>query len=165
MDTPLSNHDLERLMNDMNERANIIESSDIKETDNIEDIFNGKGHAIIFVRHPNQKIGHWTVMVRQHDPLKNGYSKNGNVYYFDSFGERPKNKNIEKVVLKSYPELLYNDIKFQADDSNACGRHCLLITALNKMGLKPRQIEEVLKKMLRKNGGSLDKFVIEKIRN
>lgn len=163
MDKPLSNHDLERLMQEMGERANIIENKNIKASDNIEDIFNGKGHAILFIEYPDQKIGHWVIMVRHHLSNNNGYSKNGQIYYFDSFGEKPKNKNIEKVVLKSYPELLYNDKTFQPEDSNACGRHCLMVASLNKLGYDPHQIEDILLKTFKKKG-ELDKFVIKTIR-
>jgi hypothetical protein len=166
MDKPLSNHDLERLMKDMDERANILESKDIKAHHTIEDIFKGKGHAILFNEYPGEEIGHWTIMVRHHNKANNNnnaFSKQGQIYYFDSFGDKPSNKNIETVVLKTYPELLYNDHPFQLEDSNACGRHCLMVAALNKLGYSPHQIEDVLLKKFKK-AGSMDEFVIKTIR-
>jgi hypothetical protein len=148
-DKPLSGYDLIRMMKDLDERGNIIQDTDIKASDNIEDIFHDKGHALIFHPWPGQKIGHWVCMIRNKELNQ--------VYYYDSFGKNPYNKNIITVVLKTYPELLVNDIQFQNNNSNCCGRQCLLVCALNKLGLSPEQIEEFLKTF------DVDKFVIDTI--
>lgn len=151
-DTPLTNVDIDELLKDMHERANIVEEKDVKASDTIEDLFKDRGHVIFFVRwSPEpQAIGHWTCMVRN--------QRTKQIYYFDSLGKPPRNRNIEKVVLKSYPEIVYNDIEFQGD-TNCCGRYALLVICLNKLGYTPEQIEEQLISL-----GDVDGFVIKRIR-
>ena len=64
-----------------------------------------------------------------------------------------------RVVLKSYPQFLVNDVKFQPESSNACGKYCLLVAALNKIGLSPYESEATLKTM-----GNVDDFVLKTIK-
>lgn len=162
LDTPLSCVDIVEMMKDINERAErpFIVDKDIKASWNIEDIFKGKGHAILFHPHEGQEYGHWVVLTRSHNKHNGKFDKDGTCFYFDSFGTMPYNKNIEKVVLKTYPELYVNDKSYQKGDSMSCGRFCLLVVALNKLGYNPMQMEEILKSM----GKKINDFVIEKIR-
>ena len=146
-DVPLSGRQLGALIQEMDERPNIIDDKKINQNSSIEDIFSDSGHTILF-HDWGGKVGHWVVMVRQRD---------GDVYFFDSLGEHPNkyNKHIKTVVLKSHPRLLWNDIKFQKDKSNCCGRYAVLVSAMNKLGLKPKEIETELKKIK-----DVDKFII-----
>ena len=160
-DTPLSGAQIKNLMGEINERANIKLDSDISPSTTVNDIFGDSGHVILFHEWPNENVGHWYCMVRHHDKLKNGqYNKNGEIYFFDSFGKDPDTyqRNIKKAVSNNYDEMYMNDIPFQPADSNACGRYCLLVCALNKIGLTPDQIEEVMQTV------DIDKFVIDKVR-
>ena len=151
-DEPLNGYQIEQLMNDMNERLNIMTDTDIKPNWTIEDIFKGRGHVFLFHRWPNQEIGHWVCMVRN--------KEKNQVYYFDSFGKRPYNKAIESVCLKAGYQFLFNDVSFQPESSNACGKYCLLVIALNKMGLSPCQIEQ----FLRSHGKDLNKFILRTVK-
>jgi hypothetical protein len=152
-DIPLSGKQLHDMILEMEERPNIIESKKITSSSTVKDIFGDSGHAIIFHSHgPQSKVGHWLSIVRNYD---------GDVYFHDSLGESPDkyNKNIAKTILKEYPKLYYNDIAFQKDDTSTCGRHSVLVCALNKMKYKPHQIEQVFKEM--KNP---DDFVLELVK-
>lgn len=159
-DTPLSGLDIKKLMSQMKERANIKLDSEILPNSTVQDIFNNSGHVILFHEWEGQDVGHWYCMVRQHEKNKNEYSQNGNVYFFDSFGEDPDKyqPNIKKVLSTKYDKLYVNNIPFQPVESSACGRYCLLVTALNKIGLNPHMIEQFMKSQ------DIDKFVINTIR-
>lgn len=139
MDTPISNWTIEELLKDAGERANIIEESSITSKSDVEDIFKNRGHAIIFHRHSPQPnaIGHWIAIIRN--------NKTNEVYYFDSLGDEPYNKAIPEVILRKYKKLYINDVPFQPDNTNSCGRHAVMVVALNKIGLTPKQIEHFLK--------------------
>jgi hypothetical protein len=151
-DTPLSGRQLHEMILEMEERPNIIDDKNIKSNSTVNDIFGDSGHAILFHKWPNQEVGHWIAIVRNYD---------GDVYFHDSLGKSPDayNKNIAKVVLKEYPKLYYNDIAFQKDDTSTCGRHAVLVCAMNKLGLKPHEIEKEFKKMK-----SPDNFVLELVK-
>jgi hypothetical protein len=136
-DKAISGYDIVELMKDMKERANIQTDTDIKPTDDVEKIFKNRGHCIFFHKWPGQRIGHWVCIIRNKDLNQ--------VYYYDSFASLPYNKSIIDVVLKKYPSILINDVEFQGKDRSTCGKHCLMVIALNKMGLSPHQIEEFFK--------------------
>lgn len=151
MDVPISNWTIEELMQDMQQRANIIEESSITPMSDVErDIFKGHGHVILFHRHKGSNVGHWIAMIRN--------ARTNQVYYFDPLGHMPHNKDIANVVMKKY-KFLVNDIPFQPESSNACGRHSLMVVGLNKIGLTPYEIEDFLKKMK-----DVDGYVIKNIR-
>jgi hypothetical protein len=152
VDEPLNGYELQELMNDMNERLNLMIDTDITPDMNIEDIFKGKGNIVLFHPWEGQDVGHWVCMIRN--------KKLNKVYYFDSFGDMPYNKNIKKVILKSHPELLVNDVSFQPESSNACGKYCLMVISLNKMGLSPEQIELFLKS----HGKKLNDFILKTVK-
>ncbi len=151
-DIPLSGRQLHEMILEMEERPNIIDDKNIKSNSTVNDIFGDSGHAILFHKYPGQEVGHWIAIVRNYD---------GDVYFHDSLGKSPDayNKNIAKVVLKEYPKLYYNDIAFQKDDTSTCGRHAVLVCAMNKLGLKPHEIEKEFKKMK-----SPDNFVLELVK-
>ena len=85
-------------MQDLSERANIMIDNDVKVTDDVEDIFKNRGHVIFFHPWPNQKVGHWVCMVRN--------KKTGQVYYYDSLGEPPYNKNIVEVAAREGVDMI-----------------------------------------------------------
>ena len=163
-DVPLSNYDLADIFQQMNERPNIILEKDISSDMDIEDIMKNSGHAVIFLEHEGQETGHWVVLLRHHGKKKlkdgkSGFLKNGLIYYYDPLGDAPRKKELVDVVLKKYPQLLFNDQAFQPEDSNACGRHCALSACFNKLGMSPFQIEEVMKSI-----GDVDAFVLDLVK-
>ena len=152
LDSPLSGKQLHEMLKQMDERPNIITDKSINENSTIEDIFNGSGHSILF-HNWGGKIGHWYAMVRSRNPPY--------IYFFDSFGEHPDkyNKHIKDVVLKSGNRFYYNNNKFQNDKASSCGRHALLVCGLNKMNIKPNEIENAFKSL-----DNPDEFVVNMIR-
>lgn len=155
-DEPLNGYQVQELMNDMNERLNLMVDEEITPNMTIEQIFKDRGHVFLFHPWKGQEIGHFVCMVRHKD------EQTGKMiyYYFDSFGKRPYNKAIDKVILKAGHNLYYNDVEFQPESSNACGKYCLLVIALNKLGLNPAQIETFLKS----HGKDLNKFILETVK-
>jgi len=160
LDIPLSGGELVKMMKEIEQKHNgssIMLDSDITSNMTPEDIFKGRGSVILFHSWGKYKpIGHWVSLHRNHGKKGEGYVKDGLVYYFDSFGKKMYNPAIAEVLLKQYPQVLYNDVKFQNDDSNACGRHCIAVSTFNKLGFSPFQIEEVLKSI-----GDVDNFVVD----
>lgn len=156
-DEPLNGHQLSELMSEMNERLNIMVDRDVKSNTTIEEIFSNRGNVVFY--HPwinrdgsEQDVGHWVCMVRNKDMNQ--------AYYFDSFGKRPYNKAIEQVCIRAGYQFLFNNIVFQPDESSACGKYCLLVIALNKMGLNPCQIEAFMKS----HGKKINEFVLRTVK-
>ena len=161
LDVPLSGYDLKDLFLGMQERPNIVLMNDIKPHWGVQDIFKGSGHATLFIEHEGQNIGHWVACILNHakdNKTESGYSKNGHCYYFDSLGDEPP-KQLVEVLLKSYPKVLYNDRPYQKDHENSCGRWALAVSALNKLGLNPYEIEKMLDETK-----DVNKFIIETFR-
>jgi len=157
-DVPLSGRDLSNLFGEMKERSNLVLNNDIKPNWDIEDIFKGSGHAVIFIEYPEEEIGHFVSLTRHHNKKGKGYNKEGEILYFDSLGEKPS-KELVEVVLKHYPKLLWNDKQYQKDHENSCGRWALAIATLNKLGLSPKEIQKLLD-----NTKDVNKFIIENFR-
>ena len=130
MNDPLSNYDLlAGLMKEMKERGNIFDMREIENADTIEDVFSYKGHTILFEpsEDPTNDVGHWTCLIRNH---RNG----GNIIFFDSFGDKLKNKRLRQILGDNYKFLEFNPNQFQDYGKSAvCGRYALLCVALNKI--------------------------------
>lgn len=163
LDIPLSGQEMINMMKEIERKHNnqsLMLDTDITPNMTVEDIFKDKGSIILFHSwDENEPVGHWVSLHRFHNKKGKGYEKDGLCYYFDSFGKKPYNKAIEQVILKEYPQLLYNDVKFQKDDSNCCGRHNIAVSAFSKLGFSPFQIESMFKEI-----GDMDEFVINMFR-
>lgn len=53
------------------------------------------------------------------------YKNRKNIFYFDSFGNKPDDKNILLFLKKFNVKLIWNSVKIQSDNSNFCGFYCL----------------------------------------
>lgn len=157
--TPLSNFDLlGGIMKEMGERGNIFDMNEISTARCIEDIFKGRGHAVLFENSedPNEEVGHWVGLIRNQ---RNG----GNVIYFDSYGDKLKDPKLRKILSQHYDVLEFNPHQFQDYGKSAvCGRYALLCVALNKLikNLSVCHIIEFLIKGKPKNK-SYDQFVLD----
>lgn len=161
LDIPLSNFDLiHTIAKDMKERANIVDTRQINKYNNLEQLFQGRGHAILYEpsEDPKSDIGHWTCLVRQR---KSPLSDNGSVIYWDSYGGKLKNDKIRNILKKKYQMIQFNPKRFQKYSSNPCGRYVLLCVALNKLkpDLTAKDIEDFLK--LKPKKKSYDDYVIQ----
>ena len=144
-DDPLSNVDINRLMKELDSRgANIKITENLRngKYENLNELFDNRGHAIMHhvYDEENPDNAHWVVCIR------NGEHKY--VYYFDSFGYENTEENIpylKKLCDESQYALLANENDYQESKTSVCGRWCLLISCLNKLGLSPSDIEETIK--------------------
>ena len=155
---PLSNHDLIRAVaKDLKDRVNIVDTTKLTGNEDVEDLFHGRGHAIIFLENPGQEVGHWVAMVRS----GKGKQKGQNLIYADSYGDPLEDKNLLKILSKKYKKLEYNTYPFQQDDTNVCGRYCLILAGLNKLipNMNITHFVDFLKKTKPK-GKSYDEYVI-----
>lgn len=152
-DIPLSNYDIYDLLKEAKiETPNIIKSWNIRPG---QDIFQNCGHAIIFHRWSKDvDIGHWIVCVRN--------KKNNEIIYFDSLATpiNDVSKYLKDVLLAYNMPVYINTIKYQGDESSVCGRWCLFIICLNKIGYNHQQIYDILEK-LKTEYKTLDDYLLE----
>ena len=124
---PLSNFDLlGQIAKDMNMRGNIVDTRELLPTDNVEKIFAGRGHAILYEpsNDPNSDVGHWTCLIR---------TSKGDCIYFDSYGDKIPNERLKKILKKKYPIIQFNPFQFQSENTSVCGRYALICVGLNKL--------------------------------
>jgi hypothetical protein len=150
---PLSNFDLIReVANEMKEKANIVDTTKLQPNMNIESLFKGRGHAILYENPDKSDVGHWTICLRRND---------GTCIYFDSYGSKLKNKNLKKILKQKYKTIQYNPHQYQQWGTNPCGRYAYTVLALHKLlpKLNIMDITNFFKKKPR--GVSFDKWIID----
>lgn len=130
LDYALSDLDIKEAVHQFDSRGpNIKDDKIITPNTNIEEVFNNRGHVIMFHAWPKQKVGHWYVILRD---------KEGNVFLFDSLGHPYTyyNKNYIKFFKNNgIKNIMQNEKVFQHGDSSVCGRYCLVNCVLNKLHL------------------------------
>ena len=67
-------------------------------------------------------------------------TRNGNLEYFDSYGNKPFKKEIYHFIKKHRMNLIYNKKKIQSSLSTNCGKFCLLFVLLRTRGLSMKKI-------------------------
>lgn len=150
---PLSNFDLLKgITKEMKERGNIYDMGEIDDAQNLEDIFKGRGHTILFEPpEEGSDVGHWTALLRNEK----------GIIYFDSYGSELKDAKLRKLIGQVYPVLQFNPVQFQDYGKSAvCGRYALMCVGLNKLfkNLSVIDIVKFLKKKPKKM--SFDKYVL-----
>lgn len=152
-DTPLSNFDLHKFIQQFETKgANIVADKDITPKTPIENIFQNRGHCILFHKYPNQNVGHWYTLLR--DPNKN-------IFFVDSFGKDPKYycKNLLPCLKNNgINEVIINKQKMQQDNS-ICGRYGVVLCCLHKLNLTVPQIYDFLEAGKKKHK-SYDRFIL-----
>jgi hypothetical protein len=100
-DYPLTGYDI---MSIIGYPVGIVKESDITSTD----IVHGKMHnnALIVLINDQEEIRHWTCVVKDNESF----------CYFDSFGERPQNEVLTRVIDR------YMNNSLQHDNASTCGR-------------------------------------------
>lgn len=158
MDYPLSNLDLNKYIKEFEQKGvNIFESKNIKPNTNIEDVFKGRGHCVLYVdadTNDGENIGHWVSQLRDRE---------NNIYFIDSFAEDPNHYNSD--ILKCYKNngiknVYINNKKLQNDESMTCGRYAIIFTALHKMNIDPSKMIDFLNDG-KKKYGSVDNFIFK----
>jgi hypothetical protein len=140
----------------------------IKEVQNINELFDSRGRAIIFYPQQSENVGHWTCMIKDGRQIE----------FFDPYGEPPDaqkdglSKNQLEKMRMDHPDLtrlleesgchvIFNKVQLQklANDVQTCGRHCVCRLLYYKMPIgKYRQ-------MIQKSGMTPDEFVVAKTYN
>jgi hypothetical protein len=154
MDKPLSNFDLIReISKDMKDRTNIIDIGEIDKYNTVEDIFNGRGHAVLFIPPKDGgDVGHWTVLLRS--------NKGKKCLYFDSYGDKLESPRLRQILNTKYKDMQYNTKRFQEFGSSVCGRYALVCIGLNKIipNLNIQDIKDFLN--TKPKNISYDKYIL-----
>lgn len=151
---PLSNFDLDEGLKEMTTR-NKFDDANLKPNLNIEDVFDNRGHVIIFHGWPGQECGHWYCLLRD---------ENKNVMFLDSLGEKPDyyNKNwIPFLKNNGIKNVIINKKAYQHKDSAVCGRYGLLFSTIHKLNnnISANDIYKIME-YGKKKYGSYDNFVL-----
>lgn len=93
---------------------------------------------------------HWTAVF---------FNDNGCVYFFDSYGRKPRNKSILKFMKRNANMIFYNKVCVQDLYSVTCGFYCLYFLFCSVRNLKLNHLNENNKK---RNEIFIKKFVRKK---
>ena len=161
---PLSNIDLQDLLNDMNgelgekKKINIFTVPEMKKNPKLfMKKLNDNHYSIIFINPSNQPIGHWSIIYKS--------IPDNNYYFFDSYGKSPEyyDKNLFDFLKKHLPTIKYNTIQYQkvANNVNTCGRYSTLIMGLNRIiqNLTPEKIKTIMNNFKKENKMNYDEIV------
>lgn len=152
MNSELSNFDIDEQLKHIEEDANMVDSRSIHPNTRLEDIFDNRGHAIVW--HPWNESGsnaHWLVFVR----------KGNNIYHYDSFGKKHNilKEELINICKNNKCNLYANNKQYQKDGTSTCGRHACAVVFLNKHTKSFKDIENILD-VIEKNQG-LDEFLTQ----
>jgi len=159
---PLSDEDIRRLLGG---NIEITSYSKLAGVQNINELFDARGRAIIFYPQQSENSGHWTAMIRDGRQIE----------FFDPYGEPPdaqkdglSKSQLEKLRM-NHPDLtrllensgcrvIFNKIQLQklANDVQTCGRHCVCRLLYYKMPIQR------YRQMIHKSGMTPDEFVVDK---
>ena len=105
--------------------------------------------------YPSMKRGHHWVAV---------FYNHGSIEFFDSFALSPWAYDVQMTTFLHYTsrarEILYNDVRLQEIDSDACGHYCILFGVARSGGDTFQNIVKELSTFTRDN---LVKFIVKTI--
>jgi hypothetical protein len=161
----LSDDDIRRLLGGGIE---ITPYPNIKDVQNINELFDSRGRAIIFYPQQSENVGHWTCMIKDGRQIE----------FFDPYGEPPDaqkdglSKNQLEKMRMDHPDLtrlleesgchvIFNKVQLQkmANDVQTCGRHCVCRLLYYKIPIQR------YRQMIHKSGMTPDEFVVSKTYN
>lgn len=138
--------------------------SDLKKMHSVNDLFDRRGRAILFVPQINEQEGHWCCLIKDGRQIE----------FTDPYGEEPdaQKDTLSKGKLESMgmnqPDLtnllessgcrvIYNKIQLQKlDDSvQTCGRHCVSRLLYYKLPIQKYRA------MISRSGLTPDEFVVK----
>lgn len=166
--TPLSNYDLEHLLQDINKEMGTKKAINIMTVPQIiknPQSFKNKllkdGYCILFIDNPDGgEVGHWIV----------SFWSNNTLSLFDSYGMHPDklDKKLTRFLKQNFNKVRYNTTQYQkyGDNVATCGRYAMLVTGLRKLIGNNMTIEDVdkfLKGYKKKSGKGYDKIVADLI--
>ena len=135
---------------------------DLDKVHHLNELFDRRGRAILFVPQTDATNGHWTAMI------KNGRE----IEFFDPYGEEPEEQKssffkgkfhqlhmdeplLAKLLDDSGYRIYFNKVQLQelSNDVNTCGRHCVCRLLYYKFPI------ERYREMIKRSGDSPDDFV------
>lgn len=155
----LSDGDIKKMLGDVK----VTTYPELEDIEDINQLFDAQGRAILFFPNLSPTVGHWTCLIKRPNMIE----------FFDPYGERPDDQKdgmtrtkmqqldidqpLLSRLLKSSPlPVYYNSHAFQAskDDVATCGRHCVV-----RLLYKPYSLDKYAK-IIRKSGLKPDDFVV-----
>lgn len=131
MDYALSDSDIRTLLGSGTKITTYPELEGVR---SIDELFDRKGRAILFVPQTDETTGHWTCLIKRGRTIE----------FFDPYGEPPESQKdtipssllermrmkeplLADLLLESPYKLIFNKEQVQelADDVQTCGRHCV----------------------------------------
>lgn len=130
----LSNSEIETAFKRLREDVNIVYLSKMREINTVDDIFDGKNHAVLFVSTNSEYSGHWQLLLRKQNEilffdsyghtfgklLKKVFKHHGNNAYNQSF-------KLGNILLKTGIPCVMNTVQYQNynEEVKTCGFHVL----------------------------------------
>lgn len=157
---PLGDDDIRKLLgNDIK----IWNYPQLEGLNNIRELFDSKGRAILLFPNITPTAGHWTCLINKGDHIE----------FFDSYGDAPdttqrgglSKKRLEdldierpyltKLLRASGKPVYYNNHTFQSSSPNIanCGRHCVV-----RLLYAPYSLDKY-NSIIKKSGLTADEFV------
>jgi len=156
---PLSDADIRRLLG---ADIAIHNYPDLKSMGSVDQLFDGKGRAVLLYPNSSPTSGHWVALIKRPTEIE----------FFDPYGEAPDTQNDElpteylaglgaaephltRLLRASGKRVIYNTHAFQKDrgDIATCGRH-----AVTRLLYAPYSLDRY-KKVLDSSGLPADDFV------
>lgn len=154
----LGDDDIRRLLGS---GCKITTYTDLENVHDINQIFDGKGRAVVFFPQESANVGHWIGLIKDARQIE----------FFDSYGNYPDKQKpdketqrelniaqplLTKLLENSGCRVIYNKVALQKtrDDVQTCGRHvvCRLLYSRYPIG-KYRE-------MIKRTGLTPDEFVV-----
>lgn len=157
----LSDDDIKRLLGG---NIKITSYPDLEHIHHLNELFDNRGRAILFVPQTSQTNGHWTALI------KNGRE----IEFFDPYGEEPEKQKsnlsedklealhmneplLANLLDNSGCKIYFNKVQLQklSNDVNTCGRHCVCRLLYYKLPV------EKYRQIIKKSGDTPDNYVVK----
>lgn len=141
----------------------IITYPELEKYESLDDLFDGKGRAILFFPNASENVGHWTCLIKRRNMIE----------FFDPYGDAPEEQKdglsksrlqqldiaqpfLSRLMRAERLPIYYNSHAFQSsrDDVATCGRHCVV-----RLLYQPYSIDKYAA-IIRKSGLKPDDFVV-----
>jgi len=154
----LGDDDIRRLLGS---GCKITTYTDLENIHDINQIFDGKGRAVVFFPQESANVGHWIGLIKDARQIE----------FFDSYGNYPDKQkpdketqrelNIDQPLLTKLLEnsgcrVIYNKVALQKtrDDVQTCGRHVVCRLLYSRYPIAK------YREMIKRTGLSPDEFVV-----
>ena len=144
---PLSGHQLMKLLD---KKANIMFYHDLKDVDDIDDIFINNA-CVLFEQSDKSSIGHWVCLIKRGNTIE----------FFDSFGDKPdeylklmskyfrnskgmKKPHLSYLLFNSPYKIEFSEFKLQNVKAATCGHW--VISRINNKNMKIKDFADYFRR-------------------